>query len=322
MALSDSYDFNMTRNDIIKAALRKLNATSQFEEPTPQEVSDGAQALNMMMKSWQSQGSHLFKYEEIVIVPERNKTMYTLSPTGDNACLSSELTSTSTTIAELSGATTITVVSSAGIVDGDIIIIQLADNTSQTTTVSGAPAGNVIALADALTGAVNAGAVIYSFPRKIQKPMRMVDARRRDNPTGNDIKVQIVSRERYFSIPSKSSEGDVSQLHYNPKISSGNLFIWASPQNVTAQIRATVEYPIMDVDLASNNVDLPNEWLRALVFNLAVDLAPEYGNLSEVDFTIMKGLADQYLMEALAYDVEFTDVQFTPSFGDDETFGR
>ena len=32
----------------------------------------------------------------------------------------------------------------------------------------------------------------------------------------------------------------------------------------------------MDVDALSNDVEFPQEWFRALKYNLAVDIAPEY----------------------------------------------
>lgn len=321
MAISNSYNFNMNRNEIVKAALRKLNAIDQFEEPTEAEVRDSAQALNLLIKSWQSQGLHLWKYEEITIFLENDKILYSLSPAGDHAAFTSDVVQTSTTAAASSGASNITVDSIVGLASGDYIGIILSDGSSQWTTINGAPAGSTVTLTDVLIGDVDSGAVVYSYTTRIQKPMRIVDARRRNSQT-TTVPVQIIAREKYFDLPNKESTGLVSQLHYNPKISSGNLYIWPSPSDLTFTLRCSVEYPIADFDTAVDDPDFPSEWLRPLIFNLAVDLAPEFGNIAGNELQQLKALADEYKQDALDYDMEYTEVQFAPVLDDSFSYGR
>lgn len=320
MATSNSYDFQLNRNEIVTEALRLLNVVDDFDDATQKEITTGSRSLNMMIKAWQAQGIHLWKYEEIVVFLEKNKTKYTLSSSGDHACLLDDFNSTTTTATSSSGATTLTVSSITGIADGDNIGIELTDGTSQWTTVSGTPLGNTVTLTAALTGSVNSGAYIYSYTNKIQKPLRLDDARKR-NASGTETKMTIVARDTYFQLPNKSSQGSVIQLHYNPKVSSGNLYIYPSTNDVTDTIRATVEYPIEDFDSSTNNADFPVEWTEALVYNLAMRLAPQYG-VYGVELQSIAVMAEQFKQDLLDWDQEYTTVQFVPAFGDYYTEGR
>jgi hypothetical protein len=56
-------DFDMTRTQIITAAIRKLGALASGASPNSAQLSDGADALNMMVKSWQNIGIRLWTVE-------------------------------------------------------------------------------------------------------------------------------------------------------------------------------------------------------------------------------------------------------------------
>ena len=61
----------------------------------------------------------------------------------------------------------------------------------------------------------------------------------------------------------------------------------------------------------TDDVDFPNEWYRALILNLAVDLAPKYGlGIQERD--LLKEEADEALQLALNFDVEDASLYLQP----------
>jgi hypothetical protein len=64
---------------------------------------------------------------------------------------------TTLSVAAAASATTITVASATGISSGDMIAVLLDDDTTHFTTVSGAPAGNVVTLTVAMPGAAAIG---------------------------------------------------------------------------------------------------------------------------------------------------------------------
>jgi len=57
---SGSTDFSVTRDDIIKRALRQIGALAQGETPTTDQVTEAALALNGLVKAWQADGMPLW----------------------------------------------------------------------------------------------------------------------------------------------------------------------------------------------------------------------------------------------------------------------
>lgn len=60
MTTSNSTNFSVSRDDIIKRALRIIGATSQGETPTATQVSEAAISLNSLVKAWQADGMPLW----------------------------------------------------------------------------------------------------------------------------------------------------------------------------------------------------------------------------------------------------------------------
>jgi hypothetical protein len=189
----------------------------------------------------------------------------------------------------------------------------------QWTTIATLPGSNVITLDDALTDSATTDNGVYSYTSKIQKPMRVDGARRRLGSTASsitgvvDVPAKILARRDYMDLSIKNSVGASTQIHYNPKINGGNLYVWQQTGNVMDTLRLTVEYPIQDFDDLSNNPDFPVEWYEAIVFNLAVRLAPEYGVTGQQLQDIML-LASQFLDAAKGFDQEYDYVQFVPDY--------
>ena len=64
MATSGSTNFSITRNELIAGAYRLAGVTAQGETPTTQQYTDGAEALNMMVKAWQADGMPLWAMKQ------------------------------------------------------------------------------------------------------------------------------------------------------------------------------------------------------------------------------------------------------------------
>lgn len=311
MATSNSYDFALNRNQIIKTALEEVSAADIFDEVPEEYIKIGNRRLNMMIKAWQTRGVSLPFIEEIIVFLPKDTSELTLSPTGDEACLASDFVSTTTSDASSSGDGDIDVASITGIVNGDRIGIKLDNGTRQWTTVNGSPAGSTVTLTDTLDDDVASGSTVYVYTNKIQKPMRMLDARRKDG--NSDIPVQILARQDWFDLSDKDSGGSVTQVHYQPKTSNGILYIWQQNDDVDDYLKCTVEYPIEDFDSATDDCMFPSEWYEAIVYGLAWRLGTggKFGVDSE-QLSNLKTLADQMFEDVNSFDQEYTYVQFFP----------
>src|SRR5574343_318161 len=79
MALSNSTNFSITRDQLIAGALRIAGAVQQGESPTSTQVTEAAEALNMLVKSWQPDGLQLWVTKEYTLTLTSNTSSYTIS---------------------------------------------------------------------------------------------------------------------------------------------------------------------------------------------------------------------------------------------------
>ncbi len=78
MTISGSYNFELNRDAVIKGALRKLGVISQGQTPDTNQYTDSAEALNVLCKSWQSDGLPLWAIKTVNFTPVDGTTSYTV----------------------------------------------------------------------------------------------------------------------------------------------------------------------------------------------------------------------------------------------------
>jgi hypothetical protein len=84
MAFSGSTDFTYTRDQTIKAALRKCRAyDADGGAPEPYQIRDAAEALNIILKELQTEGALLWVQVEKELNLAKGKRSYTVGPSGD-----------------------------------------------------------------------------------------------------------------------------------------------------------------------------------------------------------------------------------------------
>lgn len=278
MTTSGSIDFNLNTNQIVRMALRKIGAIAAGETPDNQTVQDAMDQLNMLVKALNATGLHIWTETEATLFLQPNQVQYTLGGTTSDHCAE---TYTATTLASsaASGATSISVVSASGFADTYNVGVVLDDGTIFWALESGAPSGTDITLGTALTGSASAGAAVFVYQTGITRPLRVVSARRYAFEGAISTPMQLVSRIDYRNLPNKTNPGTPTQAFYDPRggaNTQGQIYIWPSPVNVYSSIKFTWWRQIQDFDTAANTPDLPQEWLDALVWNLAYKMAPEY----------------------------------------------
>lgn len=110
------------------------------------------------------------------------------------------------------------------------------------------------------------------------KPMRVLSARRRMQ--GIDTPLGMFSNQEYFDQPNKTSSPSVPvNFYYDPQRSAGTLYLWPAPSAQAASqydLHLTVLRRMADMDANTNDLDMPQEWLEAVVYNLALRLMPQY----------------------------------------------
>ena len=302
--------------------MRKLGILAEGEVASADQATDALEDLNLLVKSWPANGIDLWRYEDLTVfmdVPASGlePQFYNIGPTGDEATFDAFKTELS--VAASSGASTITVDDDVDITNGDNIGIELDDGTLQWTTVNGVPSSNIVTLTATLTGAAAIDNHVYNYTKIAQRPLRLYDGRLKIDD-GNEIPIVPISRGTYKSLPTKTTVGKPTQYYYDPQLDNGKLFIWPTSDSVKDRLLFSVQRQIEDLDNASDNLDFPQEWLKAIVWNLAVDMAYDYQipTTNPQHFQSLEARAAKYFEDVENFDVENVSVNFMPSDEDVE----
>ena len=168
-----------TALDIVNGALRLIGQIDANQTTASPEMQDGLEALNFMVKSWQSQGLHLWTKTEGILFLDVGKTDYFLGPGGDEATNIDDFVETTLSANALIAATTLTLTSTVGMLIGDFIGIQLDNGSRQWTKIQAVnSATKQVTITVALTGAAASTNTVFTFTNLIPRPTRLLQARR------------------------------------------------------------------------------------------------------------------------------------------------
>jgi hypothetical protein len=142
-------------------------------------------------------------------------------------------------------------------------------------------------------------------------PTKILQAWSRSS-TNLDTPILMITRQEYNMLGSKTTQGQPSQLWYNPpgEISAtenfGTLTLYVTPDTNYATnftFYFTGVRPIQDFDVGTDLMDFPQYWANAVVWGLADQLSYEYGvGLSERAMISKK--AELHKEKALSYGTE------------------
>lgn len=91
---------------------------------------------------------------------------------------------------------------------------------------------------------------------------------------GIDYPVEVIEKDEWDSIPDKTTTGDlVESVHYSPTVTTGTLYAYP---RASGTLHINVRTPLDQFATVGTTVTLPPGYERALSFNLAIEIAPEY----------------------------------------------
>lgn len=311
MSTSGTATFARNRDQLIKSALRKIGAFEAGETPDAESVNDASDALNTMLKHWQGQGVQIYKTVEAILFPQVAQTRYSIGVTSTDHATESWV-ETELTVAAANGAATVTVDSVTGIATTYKIGVELDDGTMHWTTVNGAPAGQVVTLTAVLTDDAAIGNRVIAYQTSLVRPLKILSARSYNFDSAIDTPVEEMDRIEYQEMPNKTASGSVNGYYYDRRTNSlGYLYLWPAPDTIDNAIKMTVAKPIEDFSAAGNDADLPQEWIRAIEWGLADEIAEEY-DVPEPKRSRIASRAAQYLNEANWWERELLTIEFVP----------
>lgn len=312
MATSGETTLTFSALKIIEKAFSKIDVKIAEQDLEAFEQQDGIDALNMMKKAWGAQGLHLWTKEEGVLFLDAGKTDFNLGPSGDEACQLDDFISTTSSADKIATNDIIDIDDSTGILVDDKIGVQLDNNTRHWTTIK-LINGLQVTLTVALPFASKSGSSIFTFTNLIKRPNRILSCRRKTFLQDNEIPVLSWSRQEYFNQVNKASQGTVVNCYYSPQLTNGRIYVWQTANSVNDFLRFTFERPMDIITSGDDDIDFPEEWLEAIVYNLAFRLADDYNvPFAKADRVGQK--ATQFLDDLLGWDEEMESLNLQPDF--------
>lgn len=132
----------------------------------------------------------------------------------------------------------------------------------------------------AITSANNSYAIGANQTFNTTKPHSIVGAFLRDS-ANQDSGVDVVNRDIYNSKGDKNTSGIPSLVFYDPGATqnanaSGTVYVYPKPDaNYTLYLE--MEQPFTSLANLNANITFPSGYKRAIIYNLAIEIAPEYG---------------------------------------------
>jgi hypothetical protein len=144
------------------------------------------------------------------------------------------------------------------------------------------------------------------------QPLKIVQATR--TLSGQSaVPMDVYNQYDFNQLPNLSTvTGTPVNLYYQPLVDTGTIKLWPTPDNSTTTITVYYQRPFQDLDAASDDLDFPNYWTQALIYNLAWSLAPEYG-VPPTDRNILAQEAKVWKDQALSFGTEEGSLFFQPN---------
>lgn len=147
-----------------------------------------------------------------------------------------------------------------------------------------------------------------------ERPLMITDAWYRDSPQ-DDNPLEIISREEYWNLGDKTSEGIPNEIYYDPQDNLGVVYVFNTADANTAgkTIELVYQRPFEDMVLTTDDFDFPVEWEYAIEWELAANLAQRNGVASN-KVSQLRAEAKTALEEVLGWDAENTSVYLQPQY--------
>lgn len=126
---------------------------------------------------------------------------------------------------------------------------------------------------------------------------------------GTDFEVDRISRSEYFTLPDKNTPGRPSQYFLERGITP-TIYLWASPDNSTDQLRYYYVRRMQDADTLTNTTDIPFRFLPCMVAGLAYYLAMKR---APDRLPILKAVYEEEFQRAADEDIDRVSLMLVPS---------
>jgi hypothetical protein len=314
MATSGTYNFGVTKYEIIRQAMLNIGKLDPVEQPTAEEMSDCSLMLNMMCKQWMGKtdfapGLKVWTRKRGHLLLSNATGAYTIGPAAQG--WANTLTTTATTAPAVGGATALTVASVAGIAATNTVAVYLDTGALFYSTVSSV-VGSVLNLGTALPSSAASGNTVFAYAAAAQNPKDVETALLRDI-NNTDSPLNLMTVQDYDYLPNKADPlyvGDPTAIYFERGLNSSTVYTDVGAAiDTRSHIVITYQEPIQDMTANADAPYYPQEWYLALCWGLSEQIAPMFKARWDPKMEQLKNTA---LAIARQGDAERSSIYFQP----------
>ena len=290
-ATSGTYNFSVTRDDILRKCGLNLGVLEESEVFTAAETKDLARKLNMAVKQLagnmdKAPGFKMWQRERGDLFLSTSKYAYNLSPIdgigwcGGVTGLGLPITFQSSTLNQSGGAAigaTSLILNQINAVNINDYVGILCGSDWYWTTISGLTVATktITIPAPGLPVAAAGGTEIVNYTVKAQRPVEVLTSSLRDS-NGTDTPMTRMTVEVYEALPTKTQPGntqDPTAFYYEPRVQnqSGRYYIDCSgAQDVTKYQHLVYLRQAQNFDNPGDAPEFPQEWFNHLSWTLTL----------------------------------------------------
>lgn len=133
--------------------------------------------------------------------------------------------------------------------------------------------------------------------------------------TPNEIVMARLNRDSYSNLPNKTFAGKPLQFWLDRTLNEPVMYIWPVPNEDQAlgQVVTYVKRYIMDVGSLTQEIEVPQRWYEAIVYQLAARLAEELPQVDPSMLPVLDQKAMRALNEAEIEERDNSPIYFTPN---------
>jgi hypothetical protein len=261
-----------TANDLILGALKRINAYAPGETLANDDAIDALDALNEWLDSQSTDESS---------VPASSENILTFVPGQYQYTIGNYAAGTFPGIVSVAGTVNIT----GATIPTDLIAradISGAGIPAGTTIVSVNQGAGTAVMSAAATLTPGIQQISYTIPGdfKIPRPLRVSNSFTRINTPGTsglDYPIEIVDQQQYIQIGYKAISAPWPiAAWYNPTYPLGNIYFYQNPSGA-GSLHLFTDNILTRFETLTQQVSLPQGYVRWIKWALAKELAPEYG---------------------------------------------
>jgi hypothetical protein len=131
-----------------------------------------------------------------------------------------------------------------------------------------------------------------------------------------DVPIYRLNRNDYMALPNKSSKGTPLQFWFDRQ-TDPVISLWNAPNSTASQnlIQYVRQRQISDVGDLNETLEMPQRWLEAITWLLAVNTATETPGVAPERVTLCGTMAQNALAQVQIEERDNSPVNFSPNIG-------